>query len=105
MYPFRRVAFQRLNDLARGKLRLGHYQNVDMIIRPADLNGDHVMFPRDAADVCPNTFLDIGCDPFRSTFCGEDDMVKEIRICVRHIQSSLRDEMLTSDLLWVETHG
>ena len=47
-------------------------------------HGDHVMFPRDAADVCPNTFLDIGCDPFRPTFCGEHDVIEKVGICVRH---------------------
>ena len=84
MDPLRRFTFDQLSDLARGDRRLCQYENVNVIVEPADHNSRHIMVLQYTADVRPNPLLDVGRDELHSPFCAEDEMVKALGICVCH---------------------
>lgn len=81
-----------LCDLARGDGRLSHDKAVAMIVKTTNLKRGQRMRPRDAADISPDTLLDLRLYPMFAMLCTENDVVKEGRICICHaFQPSLRD--------------
>jgi len=84
MYPMRRAAFQKLSDVARRDRRARARQCMNMIIDPADLDRDHPVLSRYAADVRPNAFLDIRANEIKSVLGAKNNVVITIGICVCH---------------------
>jgi hypothetical protein len=69
-----------LYDLAWGMDRFRAKQGVNMIFHSADLQCGHIMRPRDAANVSPDSILDFPVYKFLPVFCAENDVIKQRRI-------------------------
>ena len=78
MDPPRRFAFQPLDYLARCELRFSQYKHVYVILDTAHLNGNDLVFSRDATNVSPDALLDLRADEILATLCREDDVIEEI---------------------------
>jgi hypothetical protein len=60
---------------------------MNVILDAGHLNGNDFVLPRDAADLGPDTLFDLMADQVRAAFGAEYDVIEQIRICVRHIDS------------------
>jgi hypothetical protein len=57
---------------------------MDMIVKSTDLQGGHSMFSSDAADICPDSLLNVGGEIREAIFGAEYQVIVERTIGVGH---------------------
>ena len=85
--PCRGSALDQLGDLRWSERGRGSKQKMDMIVHPADLDRNHLVFLRDSGHVGPDALFGIRGDPSFPVFCAEDEVVIKAGECVGHGKS------------------
>ena len=56
-----------------------------MVVDAANLNGGHLVLAGNAADIGPDPIFNFRPDQINTTFCAENNVKINLRICVGHI--------------------
>jgi len=75
--PFRGITLQKLCYLGRAVSGRRHHKSVNVVGRASNLESCHFMFARDASDVAPYSFLDVGIEIIDPGFRAVYDVIEE----------------------------
>src|SRR5262249_19998240 len=84
MHPLGRIALQKLRYLTRRQCRRSRYQGMNMVLDSAYLKSDHLMLPRDAANVGPDSVFNVLRNEPHSVFGAENNVVMKRGVSVSH---------------------
>src|SRR5262249_53151922 len=84
MYPLGRIALQKLRYRTRRQCRRSRYQGMNMVLDSAHLKSGHLMLPRDAANVGPDSVFNVlGYEP-HPVLGAENNVVMKRGVSVGH---------------------